>query len=183
VQLNGVVTLSWRKPESVVFRANPDVRYTVTRNDTKVAEGLTDTVFVDTAQPNGTELSYRVTAAYRYGVSPMSVAHTVRIDLAAEDSRSVLPTVFALYGNYPNPFNPETRIRLDVPMRSPVSLEIFDVTGRLVRTLYQGTLAAGTHELTWDSRDNSGRTAATGLYFCRMVSPTFEAAQKMLLVK
>ena len=76
-----------------------------------------------------------------------------------------LPGSFALRGNYPNPFNPETTVRYDVPAPSTVRLEVFDAAGRRVAVLTDAVHAAGRHERTWRPAD-----AASGLYFVRLTA-------------
>jgi hypothetical protein len=95
-----------------------------------------------------------------------------------------LPTDFALYQNVPNPFNPTTVIRYDVPAGGgDVTLRIYDVGGRLIRTLVNGAQSPGVKAVTWDARDVQGRMVASGVYFCRMDTRTFTKTQKMLLMK
>jgi hypothetical protein len=96
------------------------------------------------------------------------------------------PRTYALGMARPNPFNPRTDFDFDVPggagaWRTQVA--IYDVTGRLVRMLVDDPLPAGRHRLSWDGRDQIGRTSASGLYFIRAAAPGFEATQKILLVK
>jgi len=68
----------------------------------------------------------------------------------------------------PNPFNPATVIRFSVPEAGPVHLAIHDLTGRVVRVIVDGPVAAGAHEVAWDGRDQVGRAAASGVYFARL---------------
>ena len=93
------------------------------------------------------------------------------------------PVVFNLEGNYPNPFNPQTTIAFTLPTAGPVTLEVLDMRGRLVRTVYQGDLPRGTHRLDWDGRDAVGRIVAAGTYFARLQAPGHTATDKMVLAK
>ncbi len=91
---------------------------------------------------------------------------------------------YRLRQNAPNPFNPETTIRYDVPAGGGhVTIEIYDVAGRLVRTLVDEPKAEGEKSVEWDGRDGSGNQMATGVYFYRMAAPGVEASRKMLLLK
>ncbi len=65
----------------------------------------------------------------------------------------------------PNPFNPRTTIVLNLPRAGEASLRVFDLRGRLVRTLHEGSLTAGRHELVWQGDDDTGRALASGVYF------------------
>jgi len=78
------------------------------------------------------------------------------------------PERFALEPNYPNPFNPSTTIRYQLPESGSVHLEIFDVVGQKVRTLIAEVQPAGMHQVLWDSRDDSSRPVAAGVYFYRL---------------
>jgi len=93
------------------------------------------------------------------------------------------PGVFALAGAVPNPFNPRTVIRFSIPSSGHADLVIFDVSGRSVRRLANGSMSAGMHEVSWDGRDDAGRSVASGVYFCRLTAGTHSAEQKMVLMK
>ena len=95
-----------------------------------------------------------------------------------------MPHMFALYQNAPNPFNPETVIRYDVPPPGgKVTLTAYDVSGRLVRTLVDGVQSAGQHFVRWDGRNDGGRGMASGIYFCRMTAAGFTEKRKMVLLR
>ncbi len=93
------------------------------------------------------------------------------------------PIACALRGNYPNPFNPVTRIEFDLPEPAAITLEIFDVTGRFVRTLVDGHETAGRKQTFWDGTDERGASVASGVYYCRMTAPGYERTSKMTLLK
>ena len=94
-----------------------------------------------------------------------------------------LPQAFALSQNYPNPFNPETWIEYRLPEAVRVSIDIYNVSGQLVRQLHDADLPAGAYRVRWDGRDGNGRAAASGVYFCRMKTPNFSHTVKMILLK
>ena len=75
---------------------------------------------------------------------------------------------FVLAQNYPNPFRSDTTIRFRVDQATPARVRVFDVRGRLVRTLVESELPAGTFHVTWDGRDQNGAVTAPGIYFVRM---------------
>lgn len=94
------------------------------------------------------------------------------------------PGAFALYQNAPNPFNPSTQIRYDVPPGGGrVTLEVFDVSGRLVRRLVDEVLSPGPKTATWTGLDERGQRVSTGVYFYRMSAPGFERTLKMTLIE
>jgi hypothetical protein len=90
---------------------------------------------------------------------------------------------FALYPNFPNPFNPETRIRFQLAENSNVRLMIYDVLGRKVRTLVSDRMDAGHHVLNWDGLNDAGTDVASGMYVYRIKAGDFIAHRKMLLVR
>jgi hypothetical protein len=93
------------------------------------------------------------------------------------------PLAFALYHNYPNPFNPTTTISYGLKETGRVSLRIYDVAGRLVKTLVDGVRLAGDHEVTWDGRSDRGSEVATGVYFVQLISAGQTRTHKIVLVK
>lgn len=97
---------------------------------------------------------------------------------ANADEESLLPTEFKLHPPYPNPFNPTTTIAFDMPTTQSVALNLYDVSGRLVRELVQQEFAAGRQRVSID-----GNEMASGIYFVSMVSGEFQAAQKLVLMK
>jgi subtilisin family serine protease len=93
------------------------------------------------------------------------------------------PLVFALRANGPNPFNPATRVAFEVPVVGRVSLVVFDVNGRRVRTLVDEQKQPGRYSVTWDGTSDAGRRLASGLYFCRMESGAFRGIQRMTMLR
>jgi len=95
-----------------------------------------------------------------------------------------VPESFGLQQNVPNPFNPTTTIAYDVPAGGArVTLQVFDVGGRLVTTLVDGLEAEGQRTVTWQGVDDNGHELPSGVYFYRLVTPGYETTRKMLLLK
>ena len=93
-------------------------------------------------------------------------------------------SVFALYENAPNPFNPFTLIRFDVPDGGGhVTIRIFDVSGKLVRTLVDGFRPSGAQSFDWDATDANGARVSSGVYFLRMNAEGYARTIKMTLVE
>jgi len=107
----------------------------------------------------------------------------VSVEMPEDGPGGMIPAVFRAYDSYPNPFNPMTTIMFDLPRDSRVSLRIYDVAGRLVRTLVDENLAAASHTVQWDGTDSSGRRQASGVYYYRLVTDEKTAVRKMTLVK
>lgn len=97
---------------------------------------------------------------------------------------SPLPAGFALDQNYPNPFNNSTHVKFSLPQREQVSLRIYDVRGRLVRTLIDHEdFDAGTYEASWDGLENSGMDAASGVYLLKIKAGAFNQTVRLSAVK
>jgi hypothetical protein len=95
------------------------------------------------------------------------------------------PTAYALLQNYPNPFRTNTTITYTVPKggEGGIYLDVFDITGRKVRTLDDGYKTVGTYEVLWDGTDDSGRPVANGVYIYRLEWLEETAVRKMVLVR
>ena len=107
-------------------------------------------------------------------VDTVQTTLAVSNELVSED----IPTGFVLHNNYPNPFNPSTNFQFTVPAASQVSVKVYDITGRLVQTVKEGFMPAGTHTLTFNASN-----LATGMYFYELRSGNFREVKKMTLIK
>ena len=109
------------------------------------------------------------------------------IHLGGEDTSvgvGGLPRATALHQNVPNPFNPQTEIRYDLPAATKVRLLVLDLQGRVVRTLVDGLLMpAGRHRSMWSGCDDRGRHVATGTYFYMLRTSEFVETRRMVLLK
>ena len=86
--------------------------------------------------------------------------------------------------NVPNPFNPQTTIAFELKERQEVRLRVFDLAGRLVKSLIGGEgYTSGCHEVVWNGRDEAGRRVAFGTYFYRLEAGSFSETKRMVLVK
>jgi len=89
----------------------------------------------------------------------------------------------ALLGNYPNPFNPETRISFSLASENNVSINIYNIRGQLVKELLSDRLGSGEHSVVWNGKDDRGRAVSSGLYFYRLQTENYRAVRKMMLLK
>ncbi len=94
-----------------------------------------------------------------------------------------IPEVFSLGQNFPNPFNPITKIGYGLPEDSHVEIAIYNILGQKVKTLISERQAPGYRFATWDGRDNSGRFVSTGVYIYVMTAGSFHDVKKLLLLK
>lgn len=93
------------------------------------------------------------------------------------------PALARLDQNFPNPFNPKTRIDFELERSGHVDVSVFDLAGRMIATLHRGDLAEGTHHVTWDGMTDSGTPAAAGQYRYLLKTPSGSVARSMILVK
>jgi hypothetical protein len=96
---------------------------------------------------------------------------------------TAIPTKFALHQNTPNPFNPTTKLAFDMPVAGDVKVSVFNVLGQNVIDLVDGYREAGSHEIIWNGKDNSGAAVASGMYFYRIDTEQFTETKKMVLLK
>ena len=138
-----------------------------------VRDGLRFT-YADSRVEPGKRYVYRV----EYTVDGKS-----RLLFISEEIRTPA-SLLALHQNRPNPFNPSTTISFSLPIECAVRLEVYDVSGRLVAKLVNGArLGAGTHDVEWNGRDASGRTAASGIYVYRLAAGRETISRKMVLLR
>jgi hypothetical protein len=90
---------------------------------------------------------------------------------------------FTVSQNFPNPFNPSTTIQYNVPKAGNVEVKIFDIQGRLVRSLVKSYQQAGAHSLIWDSRSSTGLTVSSGTYLCQVMFDGSALIKKLVLIK
>jgi len=110
-----------------------------------------------------------------------------RTGVVSDQATVSLPENFALQQNYPNPFNPATTIRFLVPAnvgaQTAVTLRIYNVMGQLVRTLANGSFAAGSYIAVWNGENETGVKAGSGLYFYELKAGNFKAMKRMVLAQ
>jgi hypothetical protein len=106
-----------------------------------------------------------------------------RVLTGVAESGGAAPARTALLANEPNPFNPSTAIPFTLAREERVEVAVYDLSGRLVRSLFFGRLAAGDHEARWDGTDASGKPAGAGVYLCRLETESAKLHRKMVLVK
>ncbi|PWB70055.1 hypothetical protein C3F09_09750 [candidate division GN15 bacterium] len=102
-------------------------------------------------------------------------------DVATESES--LPLTCFLGANYPNPFNPLTTFRYSLPRRGDAIIEVFNITGRKVRTLVDAIKPAGSYVVEWNGCDDDGRPVSSGMYLYRLISGDFVQTRKMMLLK
>lgn len=94
-----------------------------------------------------------------------------------------IPEKYVLHQNYPNPFNPTTTIAFDIPKKTMVKLEIYNMLGQRITTLLDRTLPGGHYELNWDAKSADNLDLSAGIYFCRLTTDSYSRTMKMVLMK
>lgn len=118
---------------------------------------------------------------YRYIVEAISMDEEV---ISTERTSAELPPfILTLHPNFPNPFNPETTIPFTIPERGNLLIEVYDIRGRLVRTIFEDIAEKGYGEVTWDGRNNQGRAVESGIYFYRLKYGDKVMGEKAVLLR
>ncbi len=143
-------------------------------DDWEVAHGLDPN---NPADRNNLDSSgYTMLEVYLNGLVSNSIISSVRNETAVPDD-------FLISANFPNPFNPATTIQYSIPHGGNVRIKIFDSIGKEVRELYSGYMNAGTHNVRWNSKDNSGKNAASGVYIFSITYNGLMKSIKLVLLK
>lgn len=103
-------------------------------------------------------------------------------NLSVEDY-AVLPSILKSLKNYPNPFNPHTVIEFELPEKSEIKAEIYNINGQKIRTLFTGIKNKGTVKLSWDGKNSDSEKVSAGIYFCRIETGGKEYSKKMIMIK
>jgi len=141
-----------------------------------IVSDLTDSIRII-----GEELE--VTAAFQYTSNLLYFSFADAPTGVEERPGNLLPDQYRLYQNYPNPFNPVTNIAYNIPTRSHVTIEVYNILGQKIRTLVDETKSAGDYYATWDGDESYGQKVSTGIYFYRFQSGDFVETKKMILLK
>jgi hypothetical protein len=122
---------------------------------------------------------WRVNASNSSGVGPWSTVWVFRTGLTGiQLVSSEIPDEYKLYYNYPNPFNPVTKVKFDLAKTSFVELKVYDLLGREVKKIFMENLSAGKYEI-----NISGEDLTSGVYYYRIVAGEFTDTKRMILLK
>jgi flagellar hook assembly protein FlgD len=105
------------------------------------------------------------------------------VEEAGVISEDILPEKFAVYDNYPNPFNPTTQISFDLTENSVTEVSVWNLLGQKITTLYTGDLNAGHHTVKFDGKDSNGSILPSGVYIYRVAAGNNVSTKKMMLLK
>jgi len=140
-----------------------------------------DSYFTDYDIGSNMEYFYRVRSVD--DAENMSDYSEIASAIALGTESELMPTEFALFQNYPNPFNPFTTIQFRVIEPVNVSLNIYDLSGKQIKTLVNSFKNSGKHQVVWDATNNLGQSVAAGMYIYTIQAGDFNQTRKMLLLK
>jgi len=172
------VVCQWTAPEAA---GRALLNYTLYRNDEVLYENIPGTFKVDLNVPDGAH-TYYVVAKYSGGYES-EASNSVEVGVNVDGDNEGVNAVTALVGNYPNPFNPVTNISFSLKEKGVVSIDIYDIKGRLVKNLVNDVKSAGSHKETWTGINNAGQEVGSGIYFYKMKTNSTSATKKMILMK
>lgn len=179
---NQTVTLKWRKNTEFDMYSYKVYRNTVNNPATATLTATVihpDTVSVQGSLVNGTPYYFWVKAVDRYcSLKESGFSTVVAVTPVSVTSEIEIPKAFNLYQNIPNPFNPETEIKFDIPKKSFVTLLVYDITGKEISKLINEVKDAGSYSLRWD-----GKELSSGTYFYKITAGNFTSIKKMILIK
>jgi hypothetical protein len=149
---------------------------------------LADTIAITKKTWNATTKAYDSTTygsinPKRYTLEVLERNATTGV-IEAHGMDMITPDDYVLNQNYPNPFNPSTEISFTLPISKKITVKVFDMMGKEVRSLVSNEdYAKGAHQLTWNGKDNNGKIVASGTYICKLSGDYVEKSMKMMLLK
>jgi len=178
----GLVSLAWEAP--LISSGEPAsglIGYLVHRDGVNLTEvPIVDVSFLEKELSPATYI-YSVFSKYETGESiPIQIEATIN-PVSDFEINPHLKT--ELLGNFPNPFNPETHISFALAKQSDVEIDIFNVKGQKIKTLFDGVLDGGEHVLLWNGKDDFGYNVGSGIYFYRMKTNDYLTIKRMVLLK
>ncbi len=149
---------------------------------------------IPASQTTGTDYKVRITSVINPSIWDESNSDFSIIDVGTEEEVTPMPKVYWLSQTYPNPAIQKTEIRFQVPgvrnqkldirhLTSNISLKVYDMGGRLVKTLIDEKKGPGYYQVVWNMRDNTGKQLSSGIYFYKLETPKFTATRKLIIVQ
>ncbi len=156
------------------YRKNPElIGYGTTSNPH-------DYEFTDNFVQGGTTYHYRLADVSQQGIVEYHGSIEIKVEAIAA---AALPDNFVLYPAYPNPFNPVTTIRYDLPEPSDVKITVYNELGKVVAILKDSYESPGYNSVQWNGRDANGQLVGGGVYLYRIEAGDFQKTMKMILLK
>ena len=142
---------------------------------------MIDTSHIDTDYVLDQTNYYRLAAVDHAG-NMSEYSGVVEATILSTDG-DIIPDVYALHQNYPNPFNPVTTLRYDLPEDAMVTITIYDLMGRRIRTLINMDQTAGYRSIHWNATNDLGQAVSAGMYIYTIQAGDFMQTRKMVLLK
>ena len=180
-----LLTLSNTGNVSLDYQINHDIGWltispengTIPAFNTELIQFNISTLFMNYGEYNGTiEIETSV------GVFYVEVTIIVA-ELNIDNDIAGIPHTFKVHENFPNPFNPVTKVQIDVPEFGHAIIQVHDVSGRLITTLVNEELRPGFHSIQWNGKNQLGESVSSGVYILNVRFENLNISQKMLLVK
>jgi len=162
------------------FQLSTDISFTNIVLDDST---LTDTMKVVTNLSPITDYYWRVNAKNMSGTGPWSTIFHFTTGTTNITGMNEIPKEFMLYNNFPNPFNPTTKIKFDIPKPIFVKIIIYNSIGKEINILVNEKLNAGRYEVSWPAPTGDGSNYPSGVYFYKMITDEYVSVKKMLLIK
>ncbi len=158
------------------------------RSENEVDFGIPESTLLsshtDTTVDLGTRYYYYVTTVFnQWESNPSDTVDAVVDAVISVVKDDKLPSTYQLKQNFPNPFNPRTEIGYDLPERSDVTLEVYNMLGQKIKVLVNEPQSAGYYQIIWDGRTDMGNPVGSGVYFYRIQANNFSKVRKMILVR
>ena len=190
---NDIIHLAYRRADTtngideIVYRYSTDAGMHWT-TPVVVSRPLYDGGYVSIA--NRIRTAYGIDISWRESRNPLVDNESVVTPMYGNVTYSTTavakaetPVTYDVLSNYPNPFNPSTRISFTLVEPSEATLGIYDLNGRLVRTLHSGRMGEGAHTIEWDGSDAGGIRVSSGMYIAVLTTPMTRQNVKMLLLR
>jgi hypothetical protein len=179
-----VIDLTWQEVITGKY-----VSYNIFRSEENggnfcIADSTPSSSHTDTTVILGGKYYYYVTTVFnQWESNPSDTVNAVVDAIISVVKDDKLPSTYRLKQNFPNPFNPQTEIGYDLPERSNVTLEVYNMLGQKIKTLVNEPQSAGYYHMNWDGRTDMGNLVGSGVYFYRIQANNFSKVRKMILVR
>jgi hypothetical protein len=179
---NSTVLLEWNTIEGILY-------YKVERSTDSLFTENVESNYSQTNSYTDNDLEYNIEYFFRVSAyingfwSNWSNVVSVTLESVGVEDENQIPTIFKIHQNHPNPFNPTTTLRYDLPDDGMVNITIYDMMGRVVRNLVNDHQSAGYKTIQWNGTNGFGEPVAAGVYLYQIHAGNFQQTKKMILLK
>ena len=186
VQVLGIDIWSGGSPQLTVFRDRTKVTFPLLNEGAQIASSLYNiysqdqTIIVD---QDGNVAYLHNNYTTKIDISGSKAVINELLSLTDIQNTNRTPYKFKLKSNYPNPFNPSTTIPFSIDKSQNIKLDIYNITGRLVKTLIDAAYSEGSYKVVWDAIDDHSNRVASGIYFVRLSGEQATQTRQIILLK